>query len=653
MKKFDFLKNTDKTISPGDDFFAYVNNSWIKKNPIPSDQSSWAIYHVVRDETQANLKGILDSLGSVITTDSALVKLRDFYRTGMDEKKLNISGTKHVMNLLSKIDGIGDFRGMTKVVAELHIAGIDVVWSNLVEPDDKDSSRYILRLLQSGLGMPDREYYIATDDRSKDVRNKYISHISKLSALFGESCRLGINEAKEIVNIETRLALSSMSRVEQRDAHAMYNKVSLAKLESLAPNIVWREYFNILGVKEKNLAELLVNQPKFMKEINHLWATVSLDLWKKYLKWHVMSESAGYLGEDFVQERWKFTGKVLSGAKKIKPRWKRVISIVDVYMGDALGKLYVDKFFPPEAKRRMLVMVQDIFEAYRKRISNLEWMTSQTKKKALDKLNLINSKIGYPAKWEKYKKLKIDNNSYILNCWRAHEFALKKMLGKLGKPIDRKEWHMTAPTFNAYYWPNLNEIVFPAGILQPPSFDLEATDAMNYGAIGAVIGHELTHGFDDEGCKFDGHGNLKEWWNKEDKKSFDLKAKKLIKQYDQYEVIPGVYCNGSLTLGENIADIGGVAIAFDALQNRLEKTGKREIINGFTPEQQFFIANARDWAGGVRPEQERQNIITDPHSPFKLRVNAVLSNVDEFYKAFDLKPSSRLYRKPSDRTMIW
>ncbi len=651
MKEYDFLKNVDKKIRPGDDFFTYVNNNWIKKNPIPGEHSGWAIFHVLHSDIQHNLKDLLDGLVKKAWKDSNLKKLRDFYVSGMNEKRLNREGAKPLVDEFTDIDSIKNKKDLVKMIARLHAIGADVVWGDLVEPDDKDSKNYIFRLLQSGIALPDREYYLSEDDRSKEIRKKYLAFISSLSKLFGRA--MDKKTAQVILHIETDLARASMEKTEMRDAHLQYNKMDLKGLRVLSPNIAWDDYFKSIGLRDDKMKTLLVNQPKFIKAVDAMFNNLSLDEWKSYLIWHLMLASAPYLSENIAKERFKFAGKVLSGAKRMRPRWKRVISEIDGMMGEALGKLYVEKFFPKEAKRKMDVMIDDIFSAYHERIKALDWMSPATKKKAADKLSRISRKIGYPKKWEKYSKLEISPNSFIENHWRGHEFAFNKMLRKLGKPVDRSEWHMSPPTVNAYYWANMNEIVFPAGILQPPSFDLTATDAMNYGGIGAVIGHELTHGFDDEGCKFDGHGNLKEWWTKDDKKRFDQKTKKLVIQYSACEVLPGLHCNGKLTLGENIADLGGLTIAYDAFKKRLEKGGYNKTLYGFTPEQQFFIAWAREWAGSLREEQARQYLIVDPHSPYKLRVNMIVNNIDAFYQAFNIGSDAKLYRKPAERIKIW
>lgn len=651
MKKYDFLEKVDNSVSPGDDFFAYVNNNWIKKNPIPREHSTWAIFHVLHNDIQYNLRELLNSLLEKKHNDPNLKKLRDFYVSGMNETKLNKEAGKPISDECATILAIKDKKDLVRMIARLHMIGVDVLWADLVEPDDKDSTRYIFRLLQSGITLPDREYYLQSDDRSKSIRKKYLAFVCSLSKLYKKE--ISKQDAVHILNIETKLAQASMTRTETRDANLQYNKMDLRGLELLTPHIPWNVYFKSIGVKDDKLKHLLVNQPKFIQTIDHMFQHLSLDHWKLYLLWHFMLASAPYLSESIAKERFKFVGTVLSGAKKMRPRWKRVIAEIDSAMGEALGKLYVEKFFPQEAKRRMDTMIDDIFSAYRDRIQALDWMGPATKKKALHKLARINRKIGYPKKWKTYESLDIVSTSFIENHWRGYEFAFRKMLRKLGKPIDREEWHMSPPTVNAYYWPNLNEIVFPAGILQPPSFDMNATDAMNYGGIGAVIGHELTHGFDDEGSKFDGLGNLKEWWTKEDRSRFNKKTKKLIHQYDACEVLPGMHCNGALTLGENIADLGGVTIAYDALQKRIRKYGGGENVRGFTPEQQFFIAWAREWAGSLREEQARQYLLIDPHSPYKLRVNMVVNNLDAFYEAFNVKPTDKLYRSPNKRIKIW
>lgn len=650
MKSYDFLKNINKKIRPGDDFFSYVNSNWIKRNPIPADRSRWAIFNVLADDVHRSLKGILDSIVLSSKINEEQKKLRDLFLSGMNEKKLNSEGAKPIKSLITGIETI-DKKNVIEIISQLHKCGIHSFWGLYLDYDDKDSSQYILRIGQSGLSLPDREYYLAEDKKSKEIRKKYLHSILSLSKLSGFP--ITKKEADAILEIETRLARASLSRVEIRDANKQYNEFNLFKLIKISSKIGWEKYFKKLGFKKDLLNKFLVNHPTFIKEVNNILENSSLDNLKVYLKWRTIVDSVGYLSEKLVKERFKFFGKVLSGAEKIIPRWKRTLLEIDHTLGDVLGKLYVEKFFPSEAKKRMNSMIDDIFEAYEERIKNLDWMSPKTKKRALQKLSLIDRKIGYTSKWENYSSLKV-GNSYIENHWQSEEFYLRKMIKKLTKKkVDRREWHMSAPTVNAYYSPNMNEIVFPAGILQPPSFDLHATDAMNYGGIGSVIGHELTHGFDDEGSKFDHRGNLIEWWTKKDRKLFTEKAKNLVKQYDACEVLPGRFCNGKLTLGENIADLGGLTIAFDAFKRRMKKQTKGEIINGFTPEQQFFIAWAREWSGSIREGQAIQYLITDPHSPLELRVNQVVNNLDAFYEAFGVKPGDKLYRKPKDRVKIW
>lgn len=654
MKKHDFLKGVDKKIIPGDDFFSYVNNNWIKKHPIPNEQSSWAIFHVLAEDIKHSLRGLLESISKKEKLSPELQKLNDFYNSGMDEARLKREKGKALDNLFKLISGMKTKKDLTSFTGKLHSIGIFPLWAFFVEPDDKNSKKNIFRIFQSGLILPDREYYLSADKKFKDIRKKYLTHIENLSRLFGSKFSISPKESKIILGIETELAKGSMTRVELRNIEAQYNKTSLNILRKKRKNILWSDYFKIIGVKEEHLKTFLINQPKFIEKVDSLIAKISVDDWKKYFMWHIMKDSVSYLDDTLIQEDFNFRGKIIAGKKTLRPRWKRVVDIVDSSMGEVLGKLYVEKFFPMEAKRKMNMMIDDIFVAYRDRIKRLDWMGEATKKKALQKLSKIERKIGYPDRWEKYGSLKVGRDSFIQNHWNSQIFAIKKMFRKLDKPVDRKEWFMTPPTVNAYYWPNLNEIVFPAGILQPPSFDLRAPDAMNYGGIGSVISHEISHGFDDKGSTFDGFGNMKNWWTKDDRARFEKKTEKLVSQYGSYEVLPGMCCNGKLTLGENIADLGGVCIAYEALMNRIKKEPKKQkTINGFTPEQQFFMAWAREWAGSIRKEEMRNRLITDPHSPLRLRTNAVLANIDEFYTAFKIGPKNKLYLDPKERVKIW
>ncbi|MFA6494633.1 MAG: M13 family metallopeptidase, partial [Candidatus Paceibacterota bacterium] len=516
--------------------------------------------------------------------------------------------------------------------------------------DEWHNDKNIIYLAQSGLSLPDRDYYLKDDEDSKRVRVEYRKHVIAMFRLLQKNPKECAIILEAIMRIETELAKASMTRVELRDIEKQYNRRTLAKLAKEAPGIDWQKYFRLVGIS--NTGELIVNQPMFMKRAGELITEVSLDEWKAYFTWHVVSGSANFLGKLFVNEHFKFYSTVLSGVKKQRPEWEKTVAFIDGTVGEALGKLYVKKHFDHESKKKINELVDNLFAAYREHIEAVDWMSPRTKKLALKKLAAFKRKLGYPDKWKGYKGLTVRPDSYIENYWRVHEFEWKRELRKLKKKPDLMEWHMTPPTVNAYFNPVMNEIVFPAGVMQPPFFDAEADDAVNYGAIGSVIGHEITHGFDDQGRQFDGTGNFKNWWTDEDKKKFEEKAKVIEEQFNGYTAIDNMKVNGALTLGENIADLGGLTIAFTAFKKSQE--GKdRKILDGFTPEQRFFLGYAMTEREQIRPELLKKIIVTDPHSPSIFRVNGPLSNMPEFIEAWGVKKGDKLYRKPEDRAKIW
>lgn len=633
-------KTLDKKVAPEDDFFKYVNAKWLKQNPIPKAESRWGSFIVLRYDTERQLKKLAEK------TTHPLIK--NIYRAALDMKHRNLAGVKPLRPLLSHIEGIKDVRGLTAVIAELHRLGIDAPFGPGVDQDLKRSSHYILYLGQAGLGMPDRDYYLKDGPEQKRVREAYRKHIVKIFKLL----KMPGTERKRdtVMRIETMLAKASMDKVSMRDPHKIYHKKSRAELARLAPGIAWKAYFPELGLKQPQ--PLIVCQPEFMKSMSRMLQTLPLADWKTYLTFHVANDLASSLSQPFVNESFSFYGKVLSGQKKQKPLWRRALGAVNGSVGEEFGKLYVKHHFTAAAKRKMNILVSELFEAYEERIKNLDWMSAATKRKALKKLAAIGRKIGYPSKWRSYKGLVARKDDHFGNMVRAELHEHRRQMRKVGRPVERHEWHMTPQTVNAYYTPTLNEIVFPAAILQPPFFDFAADDAVNYGAIGSVIGHEITHGFDDEGSKFDAVGNLKLWWTKSDRKRFDKKAALLAKHYDRYTVAPGIHVNGKLTLGENIADLGGASIAYDAYQRRLKKTG-RKTIKGFTPEERFFIGWAQAEREQGRPEYLKMIVVTDTHSPSRFRINGPASNMDEFYRTFKVTKKNKLYRPTSARARIW
>lgn len=646
------LHNLDTSVRPTDDFFHYASGGWIKRNAIPATEARWGSFDALRQDNRKKLKTITEEVaknnGAPSGSDEQMV--RDMYLSGMKEAKREKDGAKPLEEIFKKIERIKNVDEIVPLAAFLHRIGFHPLWSVCVDQDERKNDANILYLGQSGLSLPDRDYYLKDDADSKRIREAYQKYAAKMFRLFGENTA-GANEAvRNVMKIETELAKASMTRVERRDIEKQYNKRALLKFAKEAPGADWGKYLKLVGAGSPK--EIIVSQPIFMKRAGELFGEILLAEWKTYFRWHVLNGSAGFLSKKFVRESFKFYGTTLAGIKKERPLWERVVGFVDGTLGEALGKLYVERHFDDEAKKKINELVDNLFAAYRERIQNLDWMTSKTKKLALKKLDGMTRKLGYPDKWKGYKGLKITADSYIENYRRTHEFEWKRMMQKLKKKPNWKEWHMTPPTVNAYFNPCMNEIVFPAGIMQPPFFDPKADDAINYGAIGSVIGHEITHGFDDQGRQFDATGNFKNWWTDEDKKRFEEKAKVTEEEYDNYVAIDDMKVNGKLTLGENIADLGGLSLAFAAFK-RSQKGKEPEILDGFTPEQRFFLGYAVTERDHVRPELLKKQIVTDPHSPSIFRVNGPLSNMPEFAEAFGAKNGDKLYRAPDKRAKIW
>ncbi len=642
----------DVTIRPQDDFFHHANKKWMDVNPIPKTESRWGSFTILRLETEKQLRALVEELSKKksLPEKSAERMVRDFYRSGMDRERRNALDLSPLSPLLKAIDAISDKKSLERTIALLHTQGVGALWDLDVDQDMKASEKYALYLGQDGLSLPDRDYYLKDDAESIRVRDAYKTHVTKMFGLIGSNSEGAKAECDTVLRIETRLAKASMKKEDMRDPEKIYHKYSMASLKKLASGIEWEAY--LTRMKGNTAPYFLVMQPDFFKEVNKMLSEVPLDEWKTYLTFHVVNGYAGALSDRFIKQSFSFYGKVLTGTTEMKPLWRRVLSTVNSGLGECLGKLYVERHFPPEAKKKMDLLVDDLFTAYEARIRSLDWMTPATKAKALRKLKSFNRKIGYPDKWKSYAGLSIRPDDYVGNIMRTTEFEHKRTMRKLGKPIDRTEWAMYPQTVNAYYHPTMNDIVFPAAILQYPFFSFTADDALNYGCIGAVIGHEITHGFDDEGSKFDAKGNLKSWWTPEDRKRFMAKAKKVEKQFNTYEVADGLKVNGKLTLGENIADLGGLSIAFDAYKIQLERTGRRDI-DGFTPEQRFFLGFALFERENTRPEFTKMQVLTDPHSPGIFRINGPVSNFEAFYETYGLKKGDGLYREPKDREIVW
>src|SRR6266853_3524678 len=645
-------KNMDTSLKPGDDFFRYVNGGWIKRTEIPPEYSRWGAFNELIERNNDALHTIAGK-ASQIHVDPKLApetqKVGDYYASGMDEKTIEAQRTKPLEEEFKRIDAIKDRADLLKAIAHLHTIGVGAFFGFGAGQDAKDSSRDIAQAGQGGLGMPDRDYYTKQDADMKEKRQKYVAHVTKMLTLSGDPAEKAADDAKKIMALETKLAEASRTRVELRDPIKNYNKMPVRQLQDLTSDWKWSDYFNSINLLEPG--NVNVHQPEFFKAVNNLFKSTALDDWKAYLRWNLINATAPYLSRDFVDEEFDFNERVLRGTQQNKPRWKRVITSEDGDIGDALGKLYVGFYFPPEAKERALELVNNLKEALADRIKTLDWMDEPTKKEALKKLAAMNVKIGYPDKWLDYSLLQIDRGPYVLNAVRAGKFEADRDLQKIGKPVDRTDWGMTPPTVNAYYNPNMNEIVFPAGILQPPFFYANADDGVNYGAIGAVIGHEMTHGFDDQGRQFDAVGNLRDWWSKQSAAEYDKRRKAVVDQYSENQPLPGLPVNGERTQGENSADSGGVKLAEAALQKALDKHPEERTkkIDGLTPEQRFFLSFAAIWRSKIRDEEQKLRLNTDPHSPAQFRVNGPLSNMPEFQKAFNIPDSSPMVRHADKR----
>ncbi|MGA2623762.1 MAG: M13 family metallopeptidase [Bacteroidota bacterium] len=645
-------KNMDLSVKPCDNFYQYANGTWIKNNTIPPAFSQWGSFTELGERNNDVLHEILQDAAKDRTAPkgSNRQKIADMYATGMDSITIESLGWKPIAGDLERIDAIKDVAVVQAEIARLHTFGAGGVFGFSSGQDLKNSSEVIGQLSQGGLGMPDRDYYLTDDEKSKKLRDDYNAYIAAMFELVGSDDASAASAAKSIMVVETRLAKASRTRVERRDPDKNYNRMSQKDLSALTPAFEWNRFFVSVGWSTPG--DVNVGQPEFFKEVNAMLKDIPLESWKNYLKWRVLNGSAPSLSSAFVNEHFKFHGAALTGAKELQPRWKRIKNVIDGLMGEALGELYVAKAFPPQAKARAMEMVNNIKAALREHIGKLQWMDDSTKIAALKKLDAFGVKIGYPDKWRDYSSLSIDRSSYLENVRRASAFMTQFQINKIGKPVDKTEWGMSPPTVNAYYNSSRNEIVFPAGILQPPFFDFNADDAVNYGGMGAVIGHEISHGFDDQGSKFDADGNLKMWWTPQTRKKFEERTAVLAKEFDGFVAIDTLHVNGKLTLGENIGDLGGLSISFTALEHSL-KGKKTELIDGFTPEQRFFLSYAQVWRRIVTPEQLRLQVKTDSHSPANFRVNGPLVNLQEFYDAFHCGQEGTMFVPPEKRAMIW
>jgi putative endopeptidase len=650
-RKFIDPANMNTAVKPSEDFYEYANGAWLKTAKIPASESRWGSFNELQEFNQNALKAICeDASATPGAKGTTRQKVGDFYAAGMDEAAIEKMGLAGVKPLLDRVMKIKTYKELLEEITNLYIDGDDPLWSLAIDQDDKNSTAVVPKFYQGGIHLPDRDYFLKDDERSKKIRKAYEEHAYNVFKLLGDNDVKAKANAGDVMRFETTLAKASMTRVEMRNPEKMYNKMTLADLEKVCPQMNWAEYMKKLGIEN---AYVIVGQPEFLKEINTQLKNGTLDDWKTILRWNVIKSAIPYLNKAFVEEGFKFAQN-LTGQKEMQPRWKRVSNMTDGILGEALGQIYVEKHFKPEAKQRMMVMVENLSKTYEARIKNLDWMSATTKQKALQKLSTFIRKIGYTDKWKDYTPLSIDRSkSYFENVLAAKRFLFKDVASRVGKPVDKTRWGMTPSTVNAYYNPSMNEIVFPAGILQYPFFDNEADDAVNYGGIGAVIGHEMTHGFDDEGRQFDFEGNLKEWWTEEDSKKFDAKANLMVEQYNGYTVLDTVHVNGKLTLGENLADLGGVTLAYEAFKNYSAQGKTNDRIDGFTPDQRFFLSWSQVWRNLMRDEAMAQRIVTDPHSPGRYRSNGPLSNFEPFYKAFDVKEGDKMWRPEAKRVKIW
>jgi endothelin-converting enzyme/putative endopeptidase len=637
----------DRSIDPCVDFFAYSCAGWIKKNPIPPDQSSWDLYSKMEDENKAKLRDILEAASAPGSGRNAVnQKIGDYYASCMDEKAIEDKGLEPLKPELDRIAKISSKAELADVASVMATDNVLFRFDSI--QDFRDASQVVANADQGGLGLPDRDYYLKTDAKSEELRKAYVAHVQKMFELLGEKPETASAEAQAVMRIETNLAKGSLTRVERRDPKALDHKLTSGELKKISPEFQWQVYFTKVGLP--SLSSLNVAVPNFFKTLNEEIGKDSIDDWKTYLRWHLVHSNAAQLSSPFLNENFAFYGKTLQGQEQLRPRWKRCTEYVDDYLGEALGQAYVEKYFPPQAKQEALKIVNEIRAAMQQDINSLTWMSPATKQQALIKLHAMANKIGYPDKWRDYSKLEIVRGDNLGNVERAREFEFNRQLGKIGKPVDKGEWDMTPPTVNAYYNPQMNDINFPAGVLQPPAFDPESDAAPNYGDTGGTVGHELTHGFDDEGRQFDAQGNLRDWWTPEDAKQFEKRASCISDQYSKYVVIDDIKINGKLTLGEDVADLGGLLLAYMAWKEDT-KGQKLDPIDGLTPEQRFFVGYGQSWCGHVRDESKRLRATVDPHSPEKYRTNGVVTNIPQFQEAFHCKKGQPMVNE--NRCRVW
>ena len=648
-KAFD-TSRMDTSADACTDFFQYANGNWIKNTEIPPAYSRWGTFNILADNNYAQLKDVLENAAKTKSPAGSDTQfIGDFYASCMDEAAVEKAGAKPLKPYFKQIDKIKTTQDLQKQIAMFHSMGVPVLFGFGAGADAKNSSLNIANASQGGLSLPNRDFYTKDDPKSVETRTKFVEYTTNMFKLLGDDANTAATNAKTVLTIQTELANASKSPTELRNPEARYNKKSLAQLSEMTPNFSWADYMTTRGVPP--VQEVNIGQPAFFEEVNKMMTSIPIDQWKTYLRWMVLNSSANRLSKAFVDENFNFYSKYLQGTKEQQPRWRRCIAATDGAVGEALGKEYVKKAFTPEAQKRMSELIDNLFAAYRERLSQLDWMTAETREKALAKLNTYQRKIGFNQNPRGYNGLKVNRKSIFDNARSVAQFEVSRNLKDVGQKVDKTRWGMTPPTVNAYYNPSFNEIVFPAGILQPPFFNFQADDAINYGAIGAVIGHEISHGFDDQGSQYDADGNLKSWWTKEDRAAFEEKAMCVSNQFSSYKIQDGLNINGKLTLGENMADLAGLTAAYAAYQKSLEGKPRPAEIDGFTPEQRFFLGYGQVWATKSTPEFERQQVLTDPHSNARYRVNGPLSNLPQFANAYGCKQGQAMVRP--DICKIW
>jgi putative endopeptidase len=639
----------DTKVSPNQDFYTYANGSWQKNNPIPPEYASWGSFSILNEKVQNSIHQMLIQASKNVEAQPGSIeqKVGDFYYSGMDEQSINKLGIDPLKPEFKLIDEIKNLEDLQRELVHLHQIGVSVIFDFSSMQDFKNSSLMIGGLTQSGLGLPDRDYYLKDDVKFQTIREAYVAHIGKMLELLGDPAAQATPEAKTVMDIETKLARASMSQIEQRDPYAVYHIKTISDLEQAYPNFSWSTYLDVLG--QKNIKNINLAMPEFFKVANELLKEVTLEDWKLYLRWHLIDSFAAFVSKPFVDQNFKMIA-TLTGTEKLLPRWKRVVGTENGALGFAIGKMYVEKYFSSHSKQQVLEILKNIRTVLQTDLKDLSWMTPETRQAALKKLELMQERIGYPSKWRDYSSLQVDRGPYVLNVIRANEFLIKRDLNKIGKPIDKEEWEMTPQTINAYYHPLMNNLNMPAGILQSPFFDPNAPAAVNYGAVGFVMGHEMTHGFDDQGAKFDGYGNLKNWWTPKDLEKFNKATQCISDQFSKYVVDDNLHVQGQLVVGEATADLGGLILAYRAFHQSKEYQNAKTI-DGLTPDQQFFLGAAHVWAMNIRPQQLRNQVTTDPHPPAIYRVNGSFANMPQFQEAFKIPANSPMVNQ--NRCVIW